>query len=207
MSQICTISYQPTVSYSKEKNSTEPLVVPLPKFLSIQALHPLWQLLGLLICHSLPTPWPPCPLPRSLDLCPVLAALPTCHGPRHRQWTAGICLTKTPCELFSHNCSCFSLTPQQGPAHPFTYRLLCAPDRKLGTQFPHKKHSQTLFLLPAGSHPWFPDRGLFLLHFLFLLFIFYLFILYLYYLLILYLSVLLTPLKNKTLWNRGLVTF
>lgn len=44
MSQIRTISYQPIVSYSEEKSSTEPLVVPLPKFLSIQALHMLCQL-------------------------------------------------------------------------------------------------------------------------------------------------------------------
>lgn len=54
--------------------------VPLPKFLSIQDLHKPCRLSqDLFIGHSLPTPWPT--VPRSLDLCPVLATLPNCHRP------------------------------------------------------------------------------------------------------------------------------
>lgn len=71
------------------------------KFLLIRDPHKLASSPGL-IYRSLPTPWPLCTLPRSLDRCPALAALPPATSPGHRQRTAGICLTKPGCELLSH---------------------------------------------------------------------------------------------------------
>lgn len=131
---------------------------------------------------------PLCPLPRSAS---CTCCSPTCHRPG--PWTTSNRY------LFNKAWWWALLSPisRVQLTHLLTGSLH-APDRMLGTQLPNRRHRSATAELdlsqhPAGSHPWPPDRGLFLLNFLFLLFIFYLFILYLF----IYLSFIRVPASTK----------
>lgn len=84
MSEMHTVSYQPAVSWHQwsraETRSAGPHIPPQPgPSRALPALGPYLP--------RPPTPWPLCPLPRSVS-CP-LSSTPPATGLGHRQWTAG----------------------------------------------------------------------------------------------------------------------